>query len=96
MFPPILTDAKSSFQEPHRDAAPLDPALGQSELPPVVSSDTHLSMFHLNPQGITTQATRAHVDALLHHFQQPTIAGIAQTRLVKRTNILTFTGYKRV
>ena len=53
-------------------------------------------MFHLNPQGINTEAKRALFDTLLQHLQQPTIVGITETWLTKTTDALTFTGYKRV
>ena len=96
MFPTIFPDAKSSFQEPHRDAAPFDPALGQSELPPVVSSDTHFSMFHLNPQGFNSEAKRTLFDTLLQHLQKPAIAGVAAAWLTKTTDMVTFTRYERV
>ena len=95
-FPFVFPIANSLLGESHRDTIDIDLALGQSELPPVASIDTHFSMFHLNPQGINTEAKRALFDALLQHLQQPTIAGITETWLTKRTDILTFTGYKRV
>ena len=50
--------ANCRLEESHSDAIHFDQALGQSELPPVASVDTHLSMFHLNPQGINTEAKR--------------------------------------
>ena len=52
--PAVLIKGKASFKEPHRDATPFDPALGQSEMPPVVSLGTHCSKFHLNPQMTKT------------------------------------------
>ena len=42
VFPVVLTDADSSSEEPHRDAIPFDPALGQSEFPPVVARGTRV------------------------------------------------------
>ena len=95
-FPFVFPIANSLLGESHRDTIDIDLALGQSELLPVASIDTHFSMFHLNPQGINTEAKRALFDALLQHLQQPTIAGITETWLTSMTDILTFTGCKRV
>ena len=54
--PAVLIYGKASFKEPHRDATPFDPALGQSEMPAVVSLGTHCSKFNLNPQRNNTNA----------------------------------------
>ena len=48
--------ANSFLRESHRDAIHIDQALGQSELLPVASIYTHVSMFQLNPQGINAEA----------------------------------------
>ena len=48
--PFVLTDAESASEEPHRDAIPFDPALGQSELPPVVSLDTFFNVSLESPR----------------------------------------------
>ena len=76
-----------------------DPSLfgrsGQSGPPTESISDT-FTLFHLNPQGIETEAKRAQFDALLQHIQQPTIVGVTETWLSRRTGSLTFSGYTRV
>ena len=70
-----------------------DPSLfgrsGQSGPPTESISDT-FTLFHLNPQGIETEAKRAQFDALLQHIQQPTIVGVTETWLSRRTGSLTF------
>ena len=56
--------ANSLSRESHRDTIHIDQALGQSELHPVASIDTHFSMFHWNPQGIHSEAKQS----FLIHF----------------------------
>ena len=68
---------------------------GQSG-PSTESISDIFSVFHLNPQGIETEAKRAQFDALVQHIQQPTIVGVTETWLSRRTTSLTFTGYTRV
>ena len=53
-------------------------------------------MFHLNPQGINSEAKRTLVDTLLQHLQKPAIAGVAAAWPTKTTDMVTFTGYDRV
>ena len=68
---------------------------GQSG-PSTESISDIFSVFHLNPQGIETEAKRAQFDALVQHIQQPAILGVTETWLSRKTSSLTFTGYTRV
>ena len=68
---------------------------GQSGPPTPSISDT-FSVFHLNPQGIGTEAKRAEFDALLQQIQQPSVVAVTETWLTRKTKEWTFSGYTRV
>ena len=68
---------------------------GQSR-PSTESLNDTFTLFHLNPQGIETEAKRAQFDALLQHIQQPTIVGVTETWLSRGTSSIKLSGYTKV
>ncbi len=68
---------------------------GQSGPPTESISDT-FTLFSLNPQGIETEAKLAQFDALAQQYQQPTIVGVTETWLTRKTGHWTLSGYTRV